>query len=78
MRVVAGRTRCWYLVAVKGVADEPAGREQRLVGMPDVEAVREMMRGFERIDNKFGGGVGAYAVVRYLDGVGGAVPRDGW
>jgi hypothetical protein len=58
-------------------ADEPAGTGQRLVGMPDVEAVREMTRGFQRIDNKFGGGVARDAVVRYLDGEVAPLLRDG-
>jgi hypothetical protein len=62
---------------VGGDADEPAGTGQRLVGMPDVEAVREMTRGFQRIDNKFGGGVARDAVVRYLDGEVAPLLRDG-
>jgi len=52
---------------IGGDPEEPTGTGQRLVGMPDVEAVREMTRGFQRIDNKFGGGVARDAVVRYLD-----------
>lgn len=62
---------------VAGEPDEPVGTGQRLVGMPDVEAVREMTRGFQRIDNKFGGGVARDAVVRYLDREVAPLLRDG-
>jgi hypothetical protein len=62
---------------VGGAPEEPAGTGQRLVGMPDVEAIREMTQGFQRIDNKFGGGVAREAVVRYLDREVAPLLRDG-
>jgi hypothetical protein len=57
--------------------DGPTGTGQLLVGMPDVDAIREMTRGFQRIDNKYGGGVARDAVVRYLDREVAPLLRDG-
>jgi hypothetical protein len=62
---------------VGGDLEEPTGTGQRLVGMPEVEAVREMTRGFQRIDNKFGGGVARDAAIRYLDREVAPLLRDG-
>lgn len=62
---------------VGGEPEEPTGTGNRLIGVPDVEAIREMTHGFQRIDNKFGAGVARDAVVRYLDREVAPLLRDG-
>ena len=48
------------------IFDPVKANGSRLIGMPDVEVVREMTRAYRRLDNRYGGGHARPTVVRYL------------
>ncbi|MEV0729561.1 helix-turn-helix domain-containing protein [Polymorphospora sp. NPDC050346] len=48
--------------------ERPSGSGERLVGMPDVEMVRQITAVYRTLDNQYGGGHVRDSVVRFLDG----------
>ena len=57
----------WTRMAARGAAQGPdTGRSGRIVGRGDLEAVRDMVSIFSRVDQRRGGGHARTAVVQYL------------
>ncbi|MEU4244885.1 helix-turn-helix transcriptional regulator [Actinoplanes sp. NPDC026619] len=48
--------------------ERPVGDGERLVGLPDVETVRQMTATYRKLDNQFGGGQVRSSLVRFLNG----------
>ncbi len=74
---VAGATSAAALAWLSDRRASPAGAGRRVVGAADVESIREMIRAFRRVDNRWGGGQARGAAVRFLHHDVAPLLRDG-
>ncbi len=70
LRTVAFTTSAFIAPAAQwlsGPTFDPAkSNGSRIIGLPDVDVVREMTRAYRRLDNRYGGGHARPTIVRYL------------